>query len=95
MLLCDQKIFYIGITDDLVNRFRQHRSKESLYTARFSDFILVYCERYNNQNEAAKREKQLKGWSHTKKQLLVDGKLGWNVCTEFAEEVISARVKNT
>jgi hypothetical protein len=31
------------------------------------------------------REKQLKGWSHAKKQLLIDGKLGINLCTELVE----------
>jgi predicted GIY-YIG superfamily endonuclease len=49
---------------------------------------LVYSEQYLNKYEAAKREQQIKGWSHAKKQMLVDGKLGINVCTEFAEELV-------
>ena len=83
MLLCDQKTFYIGITSDPKLRLLQHRSKESLATKEFSDLEIVYCEKYLNKYEAAKREKQLKGWSHAKKQMLIDGKLGINVCTEF------------
>ena len=90
MLLCDHKIFYIGITDDLKERFKQHEAKMSLYTIRFSEIKLVYCEQYKTKCYAAKREKQLKGWSRTKKQMLVNGILGLNVCTGFAEEVISA-----
>lgn len=63
----------------------QHKSKQSLFTIRFSEIRLVYCEQYRTKYEAAKRERQLKGWSHAKKQMLVDGILGLNVCTEFAK----------
>ena len=83
MLLCDQKTFYVGIASDPKIRLQQHKNKQILSTKEFSDLIVVYCERYQNKYEAAKREKQIKGWSHAKKQLLVDGKLGINVSTEF------------
>ena len=46
------------------------------------------AEKYENKYEAAKRERQLKGWSHAKKQMLVDGRLGLNVCTEIVEEML-------
>ncbi|MDD5147179.1 MAG: GIY-YIG nuclease family protein [Candidatus Daviesbacteria bacterium] len=88
MLLCDQKTFYIGITTELVNRFSQHKNKLSKATVEFSDLKLVYCEKYLSEHEAALREKQLKGWSHAKKQKLVDGILGRNVCTEYAEVLL-------
>jgi predicted GIY-YIG superfamily endonuclease len=42
----------------------------------------------NERIEAAKREKQLKGWNKAKKQLLIDGKLGFNICTGFAEALL-------
>ncbi len=76
MLLCDQKTFYVGITTDVKNRLNNHKTKQSFFTKKFSDIQFVYCEKYKNKCEAAKREKQLKGWSHAKKQMLVDGKLG-------------------
>ena len=88
MLLCNQKTFYVGITPDIVNRIKQHKSKQSFFTKKFSEIILIYCEQYNTEQEAAIREKQLKGWSRTKKQMLVVGKLGRNVCTEFVEDLI-------
>ena len=78
LLLCDQKNFYIGITDDVKKRFREHKNKQSFFTKKFSDINLVYCERYANKYEAARREQQLKGWSGAKKQMLIDGKLGIN-----------------
>ena len=83
MLLCDQKTFYIGITDDVKERLKSHRRKQSFFTKKFSEIKLVYCEKYENKYEAAKREKQLKGWGSAKKQMLIDGKLGYNTCTEL------------
>ncbi|MEK9134960.1 MAG: GIY-YIG nuclease family protein [Patescibacteria group bacterium] len=85
MLLCDRKTFYIGITDNLVFRIENHKNKESFFTKKFSEIKLVYCEKYHSKHEAAIREKQFKGWSRAKKQLLIKGKLGINTCTELAE----------
>lgn len=87
MLLCDQKTFYIGIADHLKNRLSQHKNKTNISTVKFSDLKVVYVETYKSKYEAAKREKQLKGWSHAKKQMLIDGKLGINACSEIVEEL--------
>jgi putative endonuclease len=85
MLLCDQKTFYVGITDNPEKRLVDHKNKKSFFTKKFSDIKFVYCEGYSGKHEAVLREKQIKGWSHAKKQMLIDGKLGYNVCTEFVE----------
>lgn len=85
LLLCDQKTFYTGITDDLNARITQHKNKKSFFTKKFSDIELVYCERYSSKYLAAKREKQIKGWNQAKKKMLIDGKLGINTCTEIVE----------
>ncbi len=68
-----------------MGRLSAHRNKKSFFTKKFSDIRLVYCEKYGSKWEAAKREKQLKGWSRAKKQMLIDGKLGINACVEFVE----------
>ena len=78
LLLCDQKTFYVGITPDLKSRLTEHRNKESFFTKKFSEIELVYCEKYDDKYQAAKREKQLKGWSVAKKKMLIEGKLGIN-----------------
>lgn len=88
LLLCDEKTFYLGITNDLIKRFKQHNNKESFFTKKFSQIRLVYCERYNTEQEAVKREKQLKGWSRAKKQMFIEGRLGINSCTEIAEALL-------
>jgi len=85
LLLCDKKTFYVGITTDVKNRLSVHKTKQSFFTKKFSQVNLVYCEKYTTEKNAAKREKQLKGWSRAKKQMLIDGILGYNKCTEIVE----------
>lgn len=87
LLLCDQKVFYIGISDDIIGRLKTHENKESIFTRKFSELKLIYCEKYSDKQQAVMREKQLKGWSRAKKQMLIDGKLGINKCTEFDEVI--------
>lgn len=89
MLLCDGKTFYVGVTTDLVNRINQHKNKLSFFTKKFFQISLVYCEQYQTEKEAVLREKQIKGWSRAKKQMLIDGKLGYNISTEFAEALLA------
>ena len=83
LLLCDNKSFYIGITQNVIKRISEHRGKQSIATKEFSSIKLVYCEKYKNKYLAAKREKQLKGWSRAKKQMLIDNGLGINICSEL------------
>ncbi len=85
MLLCNQKTFYIGITNNPAERLKEHRERQSFFTKKFSDIQFVYCERYLGKQKAALREKQIKGWSRAKKQMLIDGKFGYNVCIELVE----------
>jgi putative endonuclease len=91
ILLCDEKTFYVGISNNIVNRINTHKNKQSFFTKKFSHHRLVYSESYPTEHEAAIREKQLKGWGKAKKQLLIQGKLGLNTCTEFVEELLSRR----
>ena len=73
ILLCDQKIFYVGSTDNLERRFRQHVRKESFYTKKFSDIELVYRASFLTRGEAMRREEQIKKWSIAKKKALITG----------------------
>ncbi len=85
VLLCDQKFFYVGITNDFLKRYLEHVSKRSLFTKRYSNLELVYCEKYPDKYLAANREKQLKGWSHNKKLLLISRKISDPHYTEIDE----------
>ncbi len=73
ILLCDKKTFYIGITNDLEKRLQEHKNKKSFFTKKFSTLEIIHKETFTNKFEAAKREKQLKGWSRKKKEWLING----------------------
>jgi putative endonuclease len=51
---------YIGYTEDLKKRFKQHNNGQSASTAPNRLWILVYYEAHRDKFEATKREKQLK-----------------------------------
>ena len=63
---------YIGQTNDLKRRLRDHNSGCCAYTSRFMLWELVYFERSEN---AFQREKQIKKWSKAKKDALIAGNL--------------------
>jgi len=73
ILLCDQKIFYVGSTNDLKRRIQQHRKGESKYTSKFSDIKFVYYEKQSSEKSARSRELQIKRWSVAKKKALIKG----------------------
>ncbi|MCQ3944544.1 MAG: GIY-YIG nuclease family protein [bacterium] len=74
ILLCNQKTYYVGVTNNLDKRLSEHRSGVSQFTSRFSDIKLAYFEENPSLVLARRRETQLKGWSHTKKQKYILGK---------------------
>ncbi len=65
---------YIGQTNDLERRLKEHRektSKSAKYVRYFDSFKLVYQETLTTRPEAMKREWQLKKWTRVKKEELV------------------------
>ena len=67
-------IFYIGVTDNLLNRNNQHKNKENKnsFTAKYNVNKLVYYETFNNIFDAIAREKQIKGGSRKRKIALIN-----------------------
>lgn len=69
---------YIGQTNNLHNREKQHLTK-STKAAKFikdcGEFTLVYSETSSSRTEVMRREKQLKGWTRAKKEALIAGNL--------------------
>ncbi len=63
--------YYIGHTDDLVRRVRQHNDPDysgSKTTKRFAGpWGLVYHETYDSRSGAMQREKQIKSWKSRKR----------------------------
>ena len=54
---------YIGITDNLERRLKQHNKGKNLSTKYRKPLRLIYHEVVENRNEARKREKYLKSGS--------------------------------
>jgi len=64
---------YIGVTNNLVRRTFQHKSKSIPgFTSRYNIDKLVYYETTNDIYSALCREKQIKGWLRIKKIKLIE-----------------------
>ena len=64
---------YVGMTNNLERRLAEHRSGEIPgFTSKYQTHKLVYCEEFQNVDEAIAREKQIKGWRRAKKNALVE-----------------------
>ncbi len=64
---------YIGVTNNLPRRIKEHQSGEiEGFTKQYHVHKLVYYEEYDEPRTAIEREKQLKRWSRSKKNWLVE-----------------------
>jgi len=60
-LLSETKpIIYVGLTNDLARRLKEHNSGASNWSKRYKPWKLIHTETFNTRSEARKREKQLK-----------------------------------
>lgn len=71
ILECCDKSYYTGITWDIEKRLIEHNQALSISTKWRLPVKLVYQEECNNKLEAAKREREIKGWSRIKKLKLI------------------------
>ncbi|RZK67569.1 MAG: GIY-YIG nuclease family protein [Pedobacter sp.] len=72
ILECSDKTYYVGVTNDLETRLRQHNSGEnsSAYTFKRRPVKLKYYKRFDQIEHAIEFEKQVKGWSRKEKEAL-------------------------
>jgi len=64
--------FYIGLTNDLHRRVREHKTAEDdSFTARYNINRLVFFEEFKYFDNAERRETELKGWTRQKKIALI------------------------
>jgi len=65
--------FYIGTTERLMERLKEHNKGLSTFTRTKRPWILVYCEWYRSKTDCLKRERQLKkhkmGWRKIKERI--------------------------
>ena len=65
---------YTGVTNDLERRLYEHRSHADpkSFTSRYQVHKLVYFESTSDPYLAIQREKQIKSWSRSKKNKLIE-----------------------
>jgi putative endonuclease len=73
----NNRVLYVGATDDMKKRTYQHKTKkfEKSFSARYNVDWLVYFEILDGiWKNALKREAQLKKWNHAWKMRLIQEK---------------------
>jgi putative endonuclease len=69
-----KQTLYVGVTNDLVRRVHQHKTKADpdSFTARYNIDRLVYFETFGDVRDAIAREKEIKAWRRSKKVALIE-----------------------
>jgi putative endonuclease len=72
-------VLYTGVTNDLERRCHEHKMKKIQgFTQKYNVDKLIYFEIFENIDLAISREKQIKGYSRSKKSALIDQfNIGW------------------
>ena len=69
---CKNGTYYTGITSNLERRILEHNLGIRTYIkSNMRPVNLVYSRDFNSRIEAARREKEIKGWSRKKKEILI------------------------
>jgi len=73
---CADGSFYVGSAQNLDARVKAHNDgRGAAHTFKHRPVRLVYSEVFGSEDEALTRERQLKRWSHGKKEALIKGDL--------------------
>ena len=69
----NDSVVYIGVTSNLPKRLYEHRNGlADGFTKKYNVHKLVYFEQTSDVYSALSREKQLKNWSRSKKNTLIE-----------------------
>jgi len=70
----NKSTLYIGVTNDLIRRLDEHSlnaGNAHTFAGKYFCHLLIYYERFTSIDHAIQREKELKKWSRSKKELLI------------------------
>ena len=70
----NKTVLYTGVTNNLKQRLHFHCNPlpfSKAFTARYKCFYLIYYEHYSDIEISIQREKQVKGWSREKKEIMI------------------------
>ena len=66
-------VLYIGVTNNLERRLYEHKNELiDGFSKKYQTHKLVYFEQTSSVEAAICREKQLKGWTRKKKEMLIN-----------------------
>ena len=73
ILECSDKTLYVGCTNDLKKRVKQHNESKwgAHYTKIRRPVKLIYSEQFADLNSARQRESEIKNWPREKKLNLI------------------------
>ncbi len=82
---CFDGSYYTGVTNNADQRIEQHNSgiNPACYTYSRRPVKIVFCQYFNNPNEAISFEKQVKGWSRKKKEAVINNR--WDLLPELSK----------
>jgi putative endonuclease len=73
MVKCSDESLYTGITNNLNRRVALHNSKKGAKSLMGKlPVVLVYNEAFRTQNDALKREYEIKNWDRDQKLTLIE-----------------------
>ena len=67
-------VLYTGVTNNLEQRLSEHyfnRNSDETFAGKYKCHNLIFFERYQYVDKAIEREKQIKGWTRKKKEVLI------------------------
>ena len=71
----DKSVLYTGVTNDLERRLVEHKEDsiggKKSFAGKYNCVNLIYYEHFENIEFAIEREKEIKGWSRSKKKELI------------------------
>ena len=69
-----KRLTYVGIAGNVSARVREHRWHRTHFTTKYRITRLVFVEEHPDRDSAARREKEIKGWSRDKKHALISAR---------------------
>jgi putative endonuclease len=91
ILHCADDSYYTGHTDNLEIRIAQHQAGECAgYTATRRPLELIWSQECFTREEALSAERQIKGWSHKKKEAMMRG--DWDEVSRLAKSKSTLRL---
>ena len=77
ILKCNDKSYYVGITNNIYRRFEEHQNgiNSKSYTFNRRPLELVYFTSFTDIKVAIEIEKKIKKWSKSKKVALIENRI--------------------